>query len=97
MADPNPTPGTGDGPQRPADARPAGASQTSAFRAPAPGGFTPRVRAAAISGDAAPAGASLSTPTPAPLPDRGASLFLFIALVAAVLAVTFTILIALKL
>jgi len=66
-------------------------------RVPAPGSFTPRVRPAAIPGESAPAGASLARPTPAPLPDRGAPLLLFITLAAAFLAVTFTILIALKL
>ncbi len=67
------------------------------LRVPAPGSFTPRVRPASIAGDTAPAGASLAPPTPAPLPDRGAPLLLFITLAAALLAVTFTILIALKL
>ncbi|MBE2212941.1 MAG: hypothetical protein IAE82_03645 [Opitutaceae bacterium] len=66
-------------------------------RVPAPGSFTPRVRPAAIAGDTAPAGASFARPTPAPLPDRGAPLLLFITLAAALLAVTFTILIASKL
>lgn len=66
-------------------------------RAPAPGSFTPRVRPAAIAGESAPAGAVLARPTPAPLPDRGAPMLLFITLAAALLAVTFCVLIALKL
>lgn len=68
-----------------------------ALRVPAPGSFTPRVRPASIPGEVSPSGASLTTPTPAPLPDRGAPMMLFITLAAALLAVTFTILIALKL
>ncbi len=66
-------------------------------RAPAPGSFTPRVRPATFATEAAPAGASFATPTPAPLPARGSSLLFFITLAAAFLAVTFCILIALKL
>lgn len=76
---------------------PEGAGAARAHRVPAPGSFTPRVRPVSVAGDTAPAGASFTPPTPAPLPDRGAALFLFITLVAALLAVTFTVLIALKL
>jgi len=83
---PSPAP---DAPRSPRDETPV--------RVPAPGSFTPRVRPASIAADTAPAGASLAPLTPAPLPDRGAPLLLFITLAAALLAVTFTILIALKL
>jgi len=81
--------GDNSGPQKNASA--------ATSRAPAPGSLNPTVRPAAIPGESAPSGSSLATPRPAPLPERGASLILFITLAAAFLAVTFSILIALKL
>jgi hypothetical protein len=89
MADHPAPPPAPDAPRSPRDETPV--------RVPAPGSFMPRVRPASIPGDVHPAGATLATPTPAPLPDRGAPTLLFITLAAALLAVTFTILIALKL
>lgn len=81
---------------RPAD-EPATPTESALPRAPMPGSFTPRVRPISLPGEPAPVGASLARPVPAPLPDRGAALFFFINLVAAIIAVSFTVLLALKL
>jgi hypothetical protein len=57
----------------------------------------PRVRLAATAGEGVPLGASLTPPVPAALPDRGATGFFVISLVTALVAVSFTLLIAAKL
>lgn len=84
-------------PPRPATPQPPVSEPPALARVPAPGSFTPRIKPLTPAGETAPVGASMTTPTPAPLPARGAPLFLLITLVAALLAVTFSILIALKL
>ena len=56
----------------------------------------PRVRLAETSGSGMPLGASIQTPVPAPLPERGSSIFFALNLAAAIIAVIFTIKIALK-
>lgn len=64
---------------------------------PLPPHLRPRLKLAATSGDGMPLGASLTPPTPLPLPARGSGVLLFINLVAALIAITFALLLAFKL
>lgn len=57
----------------------------------------PRVTLATTAGEGVPLGASFNPPVPAPLPERGAPTFLFVSLVAALLAVVFVFLLILQL
>lgn len=57
----------------------------------------PRVKMLVTQGDLTPAGATHTPPTPAPLPARGAGLHLVLSIVAAIVAVTFLVLLASKL
>lgn len=57
----------------------------------------PRVKMLSTTGELTPAGATYAPPTPAPLPARGAGLHLTLSILAAVLAVTFLLLLASKL
>jgi hypothetical protein len=49
---------------------------------------------AATAGEGLPLGVSLTPPVPAPLPERGAALFFFVGLVAALVSITFAFLLA---
>ena len=57
----------------------------------------PRVKMLVTQGDLTPAGATHTPPTPAPLPARGAGLHLALSILAAIVAITFLILLANKL
>jgi hypothetical protein len=61
------------------------------------GPLRPRVKLAATAGESFPLGASLVRPVPTPLPERGAPVFFLISVVGAFFAVTFMLLLALKL
>jgi hypothetical protein len=56
----------------------------------------PRVKMLATQGDLTPAGATFTPPTPAPLPARGAGIHLALSILAALGAITFLVLLAIK-
>jgi hypothetical protein len=63
-----------------------------------PAGLTrPRLKHATATGHSAPSGSSLAPPRPNPLPARGSGFILFLNIVSALIAVTFAVLLAIKL
>jgi hypothetical protein len=65
--------------------------------APAPVGIIkPRLKHANTPGHRAPSGSTLAPPRPNPLPSRGSGVFLFLNLTAAVIALIFAVLLAIK-